>query len=1122
MKFNLEIKMIKNLINRDSIKVDDLCHFLKRNDVDEAKPKDRILLDKKNPIIKKKLRGKFLNWFELDYSYYEKYYVAKFKDIENNVYNFLFKRYYYLYCSEQEIIASDILTKEKNFLEKNKIYGSCTNIGERIPFTPTDIRINPIDFLKNDDLITINKEKGEIFYLFKTVYKINKKLTKYYQDYGDIRYFVTTNNLNLSGSYEINLENFTDIYINNESLTKKAFYVRDENIKYIIEKPIDEQKIDIKIFSFDIETEHYGKMPSPLKNKISHIGLELYSDSFKRSIVLCNSDMVDTSLIIEDEKTKFYKDYSNFIFYKDFLKEKYIYMYMSEKNMLLAFSYLLTQEPDIILTFNGNDFDFKYIKKRGEKLFDSKKKILYSNNILDIAEFEFKETKRPSANEIRNVNRIDLFTHNNIMVVDIMNYCKSHFANLDSYSLDSISKKLFNNSCKFSIDKNNIVTLKPLKSSNFNIFKTVLKTSNYCFINDIAFEIIDKTELIKDVINLYDDENIDSFSFKIEKFCNEEYDIKNIFNNKNFVKVHLSKDAIDIGNPESYKNYDIETCKKFSIYCIHDTILCREIFLVESVLNKIFNYSESYLLAQEKSSIYKACSNVKGNLLKKVEEFKYAVYESVNIDLGIYDGGYVCKATKKYVNKPVLVKDFTSLYPTCIIEGNISPDTLLFAINTDDYILFKACLSKANIIYKYPDYMVIDIYPNNIKKHEIYQIIVFDRKVKGLIPSLLESGMQRRKEFKRLLKLCKNDIVKYKYYDSGQYCEKIGINSIYGLTGLSVFPFGSKICASACTALGRKTIIYTKNILDKSWIENGKFFKPPIENRNIFNETKLKDKFDIDFNYNKKVNINVIYGDTDSVFLEIDIKDIDKARKIGNELEKILNNNNFYTKFYNIEFEAIYYPFILCAKKKYLGYKYSSIIEDKDFNEISKGISIIRRDYSSFHKNEIRIIKDSILENLQSNSNTDLNNLIVDQFRKLIVRSCYDIAHNKISPLHFAVSCNYSGKYKDKKNKTELLIKNHNKKKINIIEQGSRFYYVILVDKNFNKDRTDDIFKYLNWNTKPIKDVNNHKYILNTENIYIPSNKRISIEYYLNKIYKDLTKSFADSIYFDEFKKLFK
>lgn len=1120
--------MIKSIINSIyDVPVDDMLHFLSRNGKYKARNINDYLLDTDEKLLQS-IKGKFLNWFELDYSKIERYMVGKFKSVDGDVFNFIFKRYEYFLCSEDELKESSYLIKIKEFLDKNSIFGECILLKDKIPFTPRDKTVHPIKFLQEDKQLDIITEEKSNFYVFKTIFKITNQstLSKYFQNYKNVRRFIDSNHINPSGSYEIDLSEMNIIRTNISSNTI-GYFVPDNYIKTLFKKEIENVDVDISVLSFDIEVEHSGKMPTPMYNKISHIGIEWYSNSFKRSIILCNSDMLTFENTDICEHTKLYGDIEDFK--NDFLSSYLIYMYMSEENILRCFKELLLLEPDIILSFNGHSFDFEYIRKRSDIIL--KENILFTFNILKKSYFISKRRTYKSSNEIRNVNRIDMFSNGNIMFIDIMDYCKTHILSCSSYSLDSISKRLFNINCKLEIRNDETIQIKPLLSMNSKIFTKVLRTSNFCFIDDIPFIITDKTNIIVDYTSLYDEECIEKAVTKpfIVKCFKKDVDVSDLFKGRELVNVCLSKDAVDIGNPESYSNYDYKKSQSFADYCRHDAILCRYIYEIELIFDKIANYSNSYLLPQEEALIYKASTNINGNLLKQAKLYNFVIYKSENIDLGIFEGGYVYEPEERYFKDPIVCMDFTSLYPTCILEGNISPDTLVCNVMTDDKIYHHLCLDHAKKIYKYPDYSVIDIIPTDNKKSDIYQVVIFDRRKQGIIPALLQDGLKRRKECKELLKKNKNDIIKYNFYNSGQYCHKIGINSIYGLTGLKQFPLGLKTCATACTASGRKITKYTINLVSGSYIvDNIYMLNTSIIDYNIFNDEKISNRYELQNFTTNKISLRVVYGDTDSIFVEIrgiETKNrkekLNTARKIGNCVEKILNNYNIYTHNYNIEFEAVYFPFILCKKKRYLGEKYSPTIDDFSFEELKKGISLVRRDYSCFHKNAIRNIKNKLVDSLKIDTTRDPESVIKQLFKELLKDSMIDMINNKLFSTNFAVSCNYSGSYKDKDNKIDILVKTHNKKNKEIVEQGSRFYYVILVDKDYNPDGKT-IFEQLNWNKAPISDVTSHKYILSiNDNFAIPDNKRISIEYYLNKIYKDIIKSFVSSDALCSFKHLF-
>ena len=66
----------------------------------------------------------------------------------------------------------------------------------------------------------------------------------------------------------------------------------------------------------------------------------------------------------------------------------------------------------------------------------------------------------------------------------------------------------------------------------------------------------------------------------------------------------------------------------------------------------------------------------------------------------------------------------------------------------------------------------------------------------------------------------------------------------------------------------------------------------------------------------------VVYGDTDSVFVQLPGRTKETAFKIGNEMAKYitsLNPDNVVLKF-----EKVYFPCFLVSKKRYVGYSYET------------------------------------------------------------------------------------------------------------------------------------------------------------------------------------------------------
>jgi DNA polymerase zeta len=85
----------------------------------------------------------------------------------------------------------------------------------------------------------------------------------------------------------------------------------------------------------------------------------------------------------------------------------------------------------------------------------------------------------------------------------------------------------------------------------------------------------------------------------------------------------------------------------------------------------------------------------------------------------------------------------------------------------------------------------------------------------------------------------------------------------------------------------------------------------------------------------------VVYGDTDSLFIYLRGRTRDEAFDIGEEISKAITNAN--PRPVKMKFEKVYHPCVLLAKKRYVGYMYENRSQKvPEFD--AKGIETVRRD----------------------------------------------------------------------------------------------------------------------------------------------------------------------------------
>lgn len=191
---------------------------------------------------------------------------------------------------------------------------------------------------------------------------------------------------------------------------------------------------------------------------------------------------------------------------------------------------------------------------------------------------------------------------------------------------------------------------------------------------------------------------------------------------------------------------------------------------------------------------------------------------------------------------------------------------------------------------------------------------------KGLLPEILESLLSARKRAKADLKV-ETDPFKRSVLDGRQLALKISANSVYGFTGAQVGKLPCLEISGSVTAYGRTMIEFTKHEVETHFtMENG------YEN-----------------------DAKVIYGDTDSVMVKFGCKDLARSMELGREAADFVSAK--FVKPIKLEFEKVYFPYLLINKKRYAGLYFTR--PDKYDKMDCKGIETVRRDNSPLVANLI-------------------------------------------------------------------------------------------------------------------------------------------------------------------------
>ena len=205
---------------------------------------------------------------------------------------------------------------------------------------------------------------------------------------------------------------------------------------------------------------------------------------------------------------------------------------------------------------------------------------------------------------------------------------------------------------------------------------------------------------------------------------------------------------------------------------------------------------------------------------------------------------------------------------------------------------------------------------------------------KGILPIILEELLAARKAAKKDMNNEK-DPFKKKILNGRQLALKVSCNSVYGFTGATSGQLPCLQISSSVTAIGRTMIEKTRDLVqDQYSIEKG-------------------------FPYDAKV----IYGDTDSVMIKFGVKTLKEALQLGIESSEFVTKH--FKKPIKIEFEKVFWPYLLLKKKKYAGVYWTR--EDKYDKIDTKGLEAVRRDNCEL----VRIVVEKVLKLLLVDRNQD-------------------------------------------------------------------------------------------------------------------------------------------------------
>lgn len=255
-----------------------------------------------------------------------------------------------------------------------------------------------------------------------------------------------------------------------------------------------------------------------------------------------------------------------------------------------------------------------------------------------------------------------------------------------------------------------------------------------------------------------------------------------------------------------------------------------------------------------------------------------------------------------FYTSPVLVLDFQSLYPSVMIAYNYCYSTCLGRVASwrgQNKMGFSDYSREHGLLELLKDQ--INIAPNGI-------IYVKPGIRKSLLAKMLGEILETRVMVKGGMKAEKDDKTLQRLLNNRQLALKLIANVTYGYTSAS---FSGRM---PCSEIADSIVQTSRETLERSIA-----FIHSVE----------------------RWGAEVVYGDTDSLFIHLKGRTKDEAFEIGSEITAAITNMN--PRPMKLKFEKVYLPCVLLAKKRYVGFKYESKLQKEPEFE-AKGIETVRRD----------------------------------------------------------------------------------------------------------------------------------------------------------------------------------
>ena len=520
----------------------------------------------------------------------------------------------------------------------------------------------------------------------------------------------------------------------------------------------------------------------------------------------------------------------------DSLPNQKIETYNTEKEVLLAWTNLVQKEnPDIIIGYNIFSFDYEFMFRRAQELNCVEEFLKLSRNkdevcvTVDYKNPSKMDIERSSTTLASGTYDLAIIKMNGRLQVDMLNWFR-RTENLTSYKLDYVGGHFIGDDVKSILH-------------TCSIDNEGLKLTRICTTNMTGLQ--PESYIHFEEINHSSDYYKDGQKFKVVNVCKDEGWFE-VIGHENpqakKIKWGLAKDDVTPKDIFRMTNEGAASRAIIAKYCIQDCNLVHHLF------NKVDVVTDLVEMA-------KLCSVPMSFLIFRGQGIKLTSYVAKKcrekgvlmpvINKGSKDDGYEGAIVLQpkcglYLDDPVCVGDFASLYPSSMLSENLCPSSKVWTKiydlagnmvsetgekdNNDKYI-YDNLTEYEYVDIRFDTYRYVRKSPK-AKAEKIksgYKLCRFAQPLtkngieeKAIMPSILQELLKARKDTRKLIPQTQDEFMK-NVLDKRQIAYKVTANSLYGQLGAKTSTFYEPDIAASTTATGRLLLTYAKRVVEECY-----------------------------------------------------------------------------------------------------------------------------------------------------------------------------------------------------------------------------------------------------------------------------------------------------------------